>query len=247
MQLTTRDLEILGKLAAARWLTTKQIHTLFFATRSPEMVRRRLRLLRKAGYLQTRQDDWMAQGLHALTATGRRLVTAHGWEGRIKPEHKLPKHLHHLLGVNQIRVAVERGAAESGWQLGFFFAHWELEANGWPHKTIPDAVCEMIIDGQAQTILFEYDRGTEGMGMIRKGKLEPYSRGLAGIPFSQVIFVTETTVRAQQMARLARASETNMRFVFLRCDELTPLHLANYFTDQPVASPIVSALRVMPR
>jgi hypothetical protein len=139
MRLMPRDLEALRKLAAARWLTTEQLHALFFGALSSEMVRRRLRLLRKTGYLQTRQDHRMAQSLHALTAEGRRLVMAHGWEGKIKPERTLPKHLEHLLGVNHIRVAVELGAKAAGWQLSFFTGNWKRAAGRIRRSPMPRA------------------------------------------------------------------------------------------------------------
>jgi hypothetical protein len=171
-------------------------------------------------------------------------VMAHGWEGKIKPERTLPKHLEHLLGVNHIRVAVELGAKAAGWQLSFFFAHWELEAGGWPHQAIPDAACELIIDGQAEMILFEFDRCTEGKQVI-KGKLEPYSRGLTGVPFSQVVFVAETAARVKQLARIARESGMSARFAFISRDDLTPLNLLQYFAPPPVASPVAPAQRVM--
>lgn len=238
-----RDLASLRGTAVLRWATTAQIHALFFAAVSFEMARRRLRALRKAGYIQTRQVHQMAQSLHALTAEGRRLLIRHGWEGEIRAERELPKHLDHLIGINDIRVAVELGVKRMGWELSFFYAHWELEAGGWPHKIIPDAVCEVTGGDQSETVIFEYDRGTEGRRVILKDKLIPYAQGLQGIPFSRVIFATETEARAEQLAKLVKQDKRDLRFVFTCKHAITPESISEYFTALPVAPGVVASQR----
>ena len=55
VKLTTRDKRILGKCADSQWLTTSQIHALFFKDKTLDAVRKRLRKLGEANYLKAVQ------------------------------------------------------------------------------------------------------------------------------------------------------------------------------------------------
>ena len=138
MRLTARDKAILRKVERCKWLTTSQIQRQFFPGVSLDPVRKRLRKLAEAKYLQSYQQHQMSELLH----------------GQGKP----PKQIEHLVAINDIRIAAEKG------QVAFFYACWELPAFGWEYPVIPDAVC-----GIGETVhLVEYDRGTEGHEQLQK-------------------------------------------------------------------------------
>src|SRR5689334_14732823 len=59
LRLTSRCREILRFMPTARCLSTTQAHRRFFRGASMSAVRRRLRLLAKAGYLRKHQQDRM--------------------------------------------------------------------------------------------------------------------------------------------------------------------------------------------
>ena len=191
MKVTDRDRRVVTKLAAARWLTTSQIAVLCFPGLTPEMARRRIRLLRDARYVHSVQSNAMAEALHTVGSRGRELFSEERAQ-RTRLERALPKNLSHLRGINQIRVAVERTARTNGIALGFFFASWELQAHGWQLPLIPDAACRVESEGRSATTLFEYDRGEERPSYLLQTKFARYRESLAGFPFSRVVIVAET-------------------------------------------------------
>src|SRR5579871_6093328 len=142
MRVTDRDRRVVIKLAAARWLTTGQIADLCFAGVTPEMARRRIRLLREARYIRSVQSNAMAEALHTLGPRGPELLGEERVQ-QIRLERTLPRNLSHLSGINQIRIAVERTALAEGVALRFFFASWELQGHGWKLPIIPDAACRI--------------------------------------------------------------------------------------------------------
>src|SRR3989442_10837267 len=136
MRLTPRDRKLLWKLAAARWLSTKQVTALLFSNVTPEMARRRLRLMNESKYVFSWQHNSMDEALHTLDAEGRNLLRERGWGFPVKLERVPPKNLEHFIGINDIRVAVERSAQTDGITIGFFYACWELQQRGWAHALI---------------------------------------------------------------------------------------------------------------
>jgi hypothetical protein len=191
MRVTDRDRRMIIKLAAARWLTTTQIAELCFSGLSLEMARRRIRLLRDMRYLRSVRSNAMAEAIHALGPRGLELLGRTGSQ-RNRPERVLPRNLAHLMGINDIRVSVERAACAPGITLGFFFAAWELQAHGWKFPLIPDAACRIERGRTSVTALFEYDRGEERPSYLLRTKFARYRAGLSGFPFSRVIVVAET-------------------------------------------------------
>src|SRR5947207_402114 len=105
MRLTGRDKEILAKMQCCKWLTTCQIQRIFFPGVSLDAVRKRMRKLSRAKYLQSHQPHYMSEMLHGF--------------GRP------PKQIEHLIGINDIRIAAERDSPQ------FFYACWELPGFGW--------------------------------------------------------------------------------------------------------------------
>jgi hypothetical protein len=191
MRVTDRDRRMILKVAAARWLTTTQIAELCFSGLSLEMTRRRIRLLRDMRYLRSVRSSAMAEAIHALGPRGPELLGRESAQ-RIRPERVLPRNLAHLMGINDIRIAVERAEAAHGITLAFFFAAWELQAHGWKLPLIPDAACRIERGRTSVTALFEYDRGEERPSYLLRTKFARYSAGLPGFPFSRVIVVAET-------------------------------------------------------
>ncbi len=187
------------KLGAARWLTTKQIAELCFPDVSLEMARRRLRLLGEGSYVFSRQTNQMAEALHSLGPKGKELLPERGWKRPIRLERVPPKNLDHFLGINAIRVAVEKSTEREGIELGFFFASWELQQQGWALRLIPDAACQIGQPGKSATIVFEYDRGEESAAYVVRTKFKPYAEGLQGFPFSSVLVVVDTAGRLEQL------------------------------------------------
>src|SRR5437667_2119348 len=161
MRLTVRDRKLLAKLAAARWLSTRQVWALLFSNVTPEMARRRLRLMNENRYVFSWQHNSMAEALHALDAKGKDFLKEQGWGFPVKLERVPPKNLEHFMGINDIRVAVERSVQSDGIHIGFFYACWELQLRGWSHALIPDAACHIERRESSLTVLFEYDRGRE--------------------------------------------------------------------------------------
>jgi hypothetical protein len=203
IRVTARDRRLLSKLAVARWLTTWQIAALCFPTVTIEMARRRVRLLRGARYIRSFQGNQMAEALHTLGPKGRGLLLTKGGQEAIPVVRRPPRNLEHFVGINHIRVAVERSALSEDVALGFFFTCWELQQNGWPYPVIPDAVCQVERSGKSTTILFEYDRGEENARYVTRTKFRPYAQGLAGFPFSQVLVVVDTERRFEELRKHA--------------------------------------------
>jgi len=203
MKITERDRRVVTKLDAARWLPTSQVAQLCFADLSPEMARRRLRLLRKGRYVRSVQSNAMTEALHTVGPRGLELLS----EERAKQtrlERAVPKNLAHLTGINQIRIAVEHTARADGLTLGFFFACWELQAHGWKMPIIPDAACRVTRGEKSATAVFEYDRGEERPSYLL-AKFARYRDGLAGFPFSRVVIVAETSsLRDRLQAHLGK-------------------------------------------
>src|SRR5439155_4074576 len=127
MRLTARDRKLLLKLAAARWLSTKQVAALLFSNVTPEMARRRLRLMNENRYVFSWQHNSMTEALHSLNIKGKDFLKEKGWGLPIKLERVPPKNLEHFMGINDIRIAVERSAQSEGIRMGFFYACWELQ------------------------------------------------------------------------------------------------------------------------
>jgi hypothetical protein len=137
MRLTERDKEILAKLKRCKWLTTSQMQKMFFSNVSADAVRKRMRKLAAAKYLQSYQPHYMSEMLHGFG--------------------KPPKQIEHLVGINDLRIAAERESPQ------FFYACWELPGFGWQYPAIPDAVCKL----RNNIYLFEYDTGKETVTQLQ--------------------------------------------------------------------------------
>ena len=219
MRLTARDRRILTKLAAARWLSTTQIASLCFPGVTVEMARRRLRLLAEEQYTVSRQVNQMAEALHTMGSKGKEWLVARGWQRPIRLERTPPTHLEHFLGINDIRVAVERSAERDGIELGFFFASWELQQLGWTFPLIPDSAFAVQQAATNALVAVEYDRGEESPDYVGRTKFGPYADGLPGFLFSHVLVAVDADERLTQLREHA-APCRGLTFLFALLDDL---------------------------
>lgn len=193
VRLTERDRRMFAKCAVCRWLTTDALRRLYFPEATPSAVQKRLRKLAEAGYLWSYREHPTAEAIHALGPKGKPLVEEKGIEVALQAE--VPKQIEHLLGINEVRVAVETGSVP----VVYFFSWQELRCIGWTFAVIPDAALAVGAPGK-RTFFVEYDRSTEALEKLVE-KLECYDRGMVGFPFEAVLIITERTRRLDVLAR----------------------------------------------
>src|SRR5438445_3079312 len=196
-RLTDRDLRLLVKCGICRWLTTGQIQRLYFPKATLNAVQKRLRKLSDAGYLRSYREHPTAEAVHTAGPKGKPLVEQKGIEITLTAD--VPKQLDHMLGVNEVRIAVETSSARVAW----FFAYWQLGDLGWTYPVIPDAIFAIRGEEGRRRCLVEYDRSTETLEKLLQ-KLRWYDKGLAAFPFEAVLIVTERTRRLDLLSRELR-------------------------------------------
>lgn len=225
-RLTDRDLRMLVKIAICRWLTTGQIQRLYFPKASLNAVQKRLRKLADAGYLRSWREHPTAEAVHALGPKGKAVVAERGVEAPVSAE--VPQQLPHLVGVNEVRIAVETSAA----QVAYFFAYWQLSDIGWCHGVIPDAVFA-VRTPERHTFVVEYDRSTETLTKLFH-KLRAYDRGLVGFPFEAVLILTERTRRLELLSRAVRRANLSLSALALN---LADINQVDFFESEFVELP----------
>ena len=187
---------MLAKCAVCRWLTTAQLKRLYFPEATLNALQKRLRKLSEAGYLRSHQEHPTAEAIHAVGPKGKPLVEEKGIEVAVGGE--VPRQAEHMLGVNEIRIAVETGGAK----VVYFFAYWQLANLGWAHSVIPDAVFA-VRTPELRTFLVEFDRSTETLDNLFR-KLGLYDQGLVEFSFEAVLLLTERTRRLDLLGRELR-------------------------------------------
>lgn len=221
MKVTPRDRILLLQLARLRWLSTGQIGRLVFPSSHESAIHRRLRILRKKRYIRSYRPSLMAEAVHTLGPNGRDLLTDGEHSVEIRLERVLPKHLEHCLGINDIRIAIERSAEREGATVTYFRPCWELHAKNWPFQVIPDAVVLIEHGERSARVIFEYDRGFEAPGYMLRTKYARYEEGLDGFPFSLVVTVVESGERLKQLQTYVhRHLPESSKFSFVQRDTL---------------------------
>lgn len=203
IRLTDRDTRLLVKCAVCRWLTTTQAKHLYFPQAGVNAVQKRLRKLSEAGYLRSHREHPTAEAVHTVGPKGKPLVEERGVDVVLGGE--VPKQLAHLVGVNDVRVAVETSAV----RIAYFFAYWQLPDLGWTYHVIPDAIFA-VRTPERRTFFVEYDRNTETLKKLIE-KLQWYVKGLSGFPFEAVVIVTERTRRLALLSRDVRKKDISAR------------------------------------
>jgi len=236
VRLSERDLRVVAKCAVSKWLATGQLARLYFPNVTPDAVRKSLRRLVEAGYLVVHREHQMAEALHGLGSRGKVLLEAKGVPAEVT--RKPPRQIEHLIGINDLRVAVEVHPA----QVAYFFASWELQGLGWVHPVIPDAVVGLKLPDR-KTFLVEYDRGTETLPTL-VGKLRAYEGGLSGIHFRALLLVTDSPSRLEILALHVRKEGFLRKILGCVRDELTAMGIdAPLFLDLRLVRPEKSTLR----
>jgi hypothetical protein len=172
VKLTFRDRELLEVVAAAGFLTTRQVHRQFFRASSLNACQKRLRKLATSGHLAALRLSRTEQQLWRLGRAGIRTLTDVGRTGLVVPK-RAPANLSHTAAINDLRLWVREQSAEAQ-----FFAEWELQRHGW-HHVIPDAMVVCKSPSQRSVALaIEVDLATENPGAFARMKLHNYESKL---------------------------------------------------------------------
>jgi hypothetical protein len=193
---TERDKKLIVKCGLCRWLTTTQVQRLYFPRATVNAVQKRLRKLADGGFLRTHRESILSETLHAAGPKSKVLFEENGLE--YIGGNDVSRQVEHLVGVNDIRIAVETGTVP----VAYFFAHWQLANVGWTHAVIPDAILGVRAPG-LRNFAVEYDRATEGLSVLVT-KLQTYQEGLPGFSFEAVVIITERDRRMDSLSREIR-------------------------------------------
>lgn len=202
LRCTERDKKLIVKCGLCRWLTTTQIGRLYFPGATANAVQKRLRKLVEAGYLRSYREGLLSEALHAPGPKAKAVFEEKSLEYVGASE--IPRQVAHLVGVNDIRIAVETSPAP----VAYFFAHWQVGGLGWPHPVIPDAVFGLLAPHR-RNFAVEYDRGTESVGILA-AKLRTYQEGLPGFAFEAVVIITERDRRMDSVRREVRKRNVSL-------------------------------------
>jgi len=193
LRCTERDKKLIVKCGLCRWLTTTQVQRLYFPRATVNAVQKRLRKLADGGFLRTHRESILSETLHAAGPKARGIFEENGLE--YLGGNEVSRQIEHLVGVNDIRIAVETGTVP----VAYFFAHWQLANIGWTQAVIPDAVFAMRHLG-IRNFVVEYDRATEGLSVLVE-KLRTYQEGLRGFSFEAAVIVTDQDRRMDSLSR----------------------------------------------
>lgn len=193
VRLSERDLRVLAKCAASKWLTTSQLRRLYFRNVTADAACKSLRRLSAARYLVSFRENRMSEALHAVGLKGKRALCAKGLE--VEFSRRPPRQIEHMVGINDVRVGLE---AEPD-RVAYFFAHWELGKLKWAYPVIPDGIFELKCPKRRRFAL-EFDRGTEPLEVFWR-KLRSYGGSLPGFVLHAVVLVTETAERLRTVLR----------------------------------------------
>jgi Replication-relaxation len=194
LDLTDRDLNILKKLAAAGWLSSRQIRDYFFPGRSMNAVCKRLRKLVAAGYLATARTSSTGPGLYRLAKYGKLhlIEQAELSAEEVSIPTRLPQRIEHFMAVNDLRLYFERMVEGAEAEILYFFGEREFaglcqkQQSGCGtvlnllkrYRIIPDAVARIrIMQGciaREVDLFIEYDAGTENAAFFGRTKIKEY-------------------------------------------------------------------------
>jgi Replication-relaxation len=212
LRCTERDKKLIVKCGLCRWLTTTQIQRLYFPQATVNAVQKRLRKLTEAGYLRTHREGMLSEALHTAGPKGKVIFEEKGLEYTGGVE--VSRQIAHMVGVNDIRIAVETGAIP----VAYFFAHWQVAHLGWMHPVIPDATFALVLPCR-RTFAVEYDRATESLSVL-VAKLCAYQEGLRGFPVEAVLIITERDRRMESLSREIRKRDLSLRVLMASLAEL---------------------------
>lgn len=172
--ITKRDRELFQLLAAARWLSTRQVHRRFFPSRSVNAVNKRLRKLVDGGFLRMSRPDRTAEAYVRLGSASRSLL-----DGAVTIPKRLPKHLEHFRRINDVRLWFLQQQDSHGLPLTRFAAEWEFRNVGQAWPVVPDGLALLGVPEGRGSIAVEVDCATEPVALFRdkmRHYLDPDSR-----------------------------------------------------------------------
>jgi hypothetical protein len=225
-RITERDVQILVKCAICRWLTTAQIRRLYFPKASLNAVQKRLRKLSDDGFLRSYREHPTAEAVHTVGPKGKPSVEGKGVEVEIGGD--VPKQLEHVLGINEIRIALETSTV----RVAYFFPYWQLASLGWSGQVIPDAVFACSVP-ERRTFVVEYDRGTETQAKLLH-KLACYDKGVGGFAFEALLLFTEGQRRFDLLSRAMRRGNLSLTVL---AATLEGINEADFFASEFVELP----------
>lgn len=196
VQITPRDLQLLRKLNAAGWLTTRQIQRRFFPAVSANAVCKRLRKLVAGRYIGMARHNSTECALYRLAGQGKLALVEHFNldAEEINIPTQVPRKLEHFTKINDLRFSFEVLQGGPGASLLFFFSERELSLYRQrprlasdailrlleAYNIIPDALARIRIADREVTrdidLAVEYDAGTEQASFFGRTKVQQYAR-----------------------------------------------------------------------
>lgn len=205
IRLNDRDREIIRAVNDCRVLQTRQIQALFFG--SPKPAYGRLKLLNDNGYLERHYISQVAAApaastiIYTISKLGAEVLAA-TYDYTSEDFNFATKHLlnveklPHLLAVNDVRIAITRGAKQAGlrlveWIDEFAFRaqpdYVNLRESGGRQRrkpVYPDGYFVLKVPKGEVRCFVEVDRGTEGLAQF-KSQMEIYQEYMLSGRYTQ--------------------------------------------------------------
>ena len=236
-RITERDIQLLELLAAAGWLSTRQIQYALFPDPIAKVVNKRMRKLTQSRHLEKVRLSRTDQNLYRLGSEGKKVVASETDfpESGIVLMRKPPRELDHFLAINDLRLIFEKEIKRHGGEMRFFFADLELKKRGEQSPIIPDAIMCFTLDGRDYRFAIEYDNGTETSRYFASQKVRKYihivsaHRHIFSLKDFRVLVFTENSKTALKLMRGSiRENPPPGLFYFAAKSEIAP---EDFLTD----------------
>lgn len=241
---TGRDVAIVDAVCRSRLLRDDQIQIACFSLNDDSGCQRRLTKLVRHGWLdrlpRQRVNDPYVYLLTRRSRTGNRLMRERYGDGRYRGYLTRLGSIPHLLGINDVRVRVDRACRDLGWQLRPWLRSEDL-ANRLAGVTtlVPDAYFQVrrTVDGIERRAGFflELQASRKSHGILVE-KLRRYADLYYGGQYAElfrtrglrvlVVFTDELMVSGEQRAHRAVELAEHHGFTFARFAALEQIRLA---------------------
>jgi hypothetical protein len=231
IRIMERDIQILELLAAAGWLSTRQIQYALFPGAIAKVVNKRMRKLAQACYVVKVRLSRTDENLYRLGIEGKKVVASETNfpEEEIVLMRKPPRELRHFLAINDLRLIFEKEIKKRGGEMNFFFADPELRKRGEQSPIIPDAIMRFFLDGKDYRFAIEFDNGTETPHYFASEKVRKYTciasarRPIFSFDSFRILVFTEDLKTALRLMRGSiRENPPPGLFYFAVTSEITP-------------------------
>jgi hypothetical protein len=182
---TSRDVQIVDGIYMKKYLTTPQIHALYFpSSHNPKVAEQRMRLLRERGLVRSieqahKRGEGRKPFIWRITQKGAQLLAVERGidvqtiDTRAWADEEYSLHIKHLLATTDMHIAIMRACTISGIRLESFIDERELrgvhkmeavhitgpQGEEWD-PPIPDALFTVQIDDKRAIFRLEVDRAT---------------------------------------------------------------------------------------